>query len=48
VKATAWQRGKLSRAILPHLLLAAALIVTLLMAQLLSKAGAEPRLPSNG
>jgi hypothetical protein len=42
VKATAWRRGKLGRAMLPVLLLCAGLIVALLLANLLSKAGAEP------
>jgi hypothetical protein len=42
VKATAWRYGKLGRAVLPHLLLCAALITTLVVAGLLSKAGAEP------
>jgi hypothetical protein len=42
VKATAWRYGKLGRAVLPHLLLCAALITTLIVAGLLSKAGAEP------
>jgi hypothetical protein len=42
VKATAWRYGKLGRAMLPHLLLCAAIMVTLLVANLLSKAGAEP------
>lgn len=41
-KATAWRYGKLGRAILPHILLCAALITTLVVASLLSKAGAEP------
>jgi hypothetical protein len=42
VKATAWRHGKLGRAMLPVLLLCAGLIVALLLANLLSKAGAEP------
>jgi hypothetical protein len=42
VKATAWRHGKLGRAMVPVLLLCAAIIVTLAMANLLSKAGAEP------
>jgi hypothetical protein len=42
VKATAWRYGKLRRAVLPHVLLCAALIATLVLADLLSKAGAEP------
>jgi hypothetical protein len=42
VKATAWRHGKLGRAMLPVLLLCAAILVTLVVANLLSKAGAEP------
>jgi hypothetical protein len=42
VKATAWWHGKLGRAMLPVLLGCAAIIATLLLANLLSKAGAEP------
>lgn len=42
VKATSWRHGKLGRAMLPVLLVCAGLIVALLMANLLSKAGAEP------
>lgn len=42
VKATVWRDGKLRRAMLPHLLLCAALILTLVVANLLSKAAAEP------
>jgi hypothetical protein len=42
VKATAWRHGKLGRAMLPVFLLCAGLITTLLVANLLSKAGAEP------
>lgn len=41
-RATAWQHGKLGRAILPHLLFAAALIIGLVVAGMLSKASAEP------
>jgi hypothetical protein len=41
-KATTWRRGKLWRAVLPHLLLSAALITALVVAGLLSKARAEP------
>jgi hypothetical protein len=42
VKATRWRYGKLGRAMLPHLLLCAAIITTLVVADLLSRAGAEP------
>jgi hypothetical protein len=42
VKATAWRHGKLGRAMVPVFLLSAAIIVTLVMADVLSKAGAEP------
>src|SRR5882757_7233163 len=42
VKTTAWRHGKLGRAMLPVFLLCAGLITTLLVANLLSKAGAEP------
>lgn len=42
MKATAWRYGKLGRAMLPVLLLCAAIVVTLVVADLLSKAGAEP------
>jgi hypothetical protein len=42
VKATAWRHGKLGRVMVPVFLLCAAIIVTLAMADLLSKAGAEP------
>ena len=42
VKATAWRHGKLGRAMLPVLLVCAGLIVALLLANLMSKAGAEP------
>ena len=41
VKATAWRQGKLGRGMLPVYLLCAAIIVTLVLANL-SKAGAEP------
>src|SRR5689334_17909471 len=42
VKATAWRHGKLGRAMLPVFLVCAGLIVALLLANQLSKAGAEP------
>jgi hypothetical protein len=42
VKATPWRHGKLGRAMLPVLLVCAGLIIALLVANLLSKAGAEP------
>ena len=42
VKATAWRYGKLGRAMLPVMLVCAAIIVTLVTANLLAKAGAEP------
>ena len=42
MKATAWRYGKLGRAMLPVFLLCAAITITLFMADLLSKAGAEP------
>jgi hypothetical protein len=42
VKATAWRRGKLGRAMLPVFLVCAAIIVVLVVGNLLSKAGAEP------
>jgi hypothetical protein len=42
VKATAWRRGKLGRAMLPVFLLCAGIIVTLAMANLLAKASSEP------
>src|SRR6059036_3233846 len=42
VKATAWRHGKLGRAMLPVLLLCAGLIITLVVANLLAKAGAKP------
>jgi hypothetical protein len=42
VKATAWRHGKLGRAMLPVVLVCAGLIVAMLLANLLSKAGAEP------
>src|SRR5258705_3340547 len=42
VKATAWRHGKLGRLMVPVFLLCAAIIVTLAMADLLSRAGAEP------
>jgi hypothetical protein len=42
VKATALRHGKLGRAMLPVLLVCAGLIVALLLANQLSKAGAEP------
>src|SRR5439155_19017212 len=42
VKATAWRHSKLGRAMLPVLLVCAAIIITLVVANLLSKAGAEP------
>ncbi len=42
MKATAWRRGKLGRAMLPVLFVCAVLIITLLVANLQSKAGAEP------
>ena len=42
VKATAWRHGKLGRVMVPVFLLCAAIIFTLAMADLLSKAGAEP------
>ena len=41
MKATVWRHGKLGRAMLPVFLLCAAIIVTLVLANL-SKAGAEP------
>ncbi len=43
VKATAWRYGKLGRAMLPVFLLCAALLVTLVVGNLLSHAGAEPK-----
>jgi hypothetical protein len=42
VKATAWRHGKLGRAMVPVLLLCAAIIMALVVGNLLSKAGAEP------
>src|ERR1700738_5336346 len=42
VKATAWRHGKVGRAMIPVFLLCAAIIITLAMADLLSKAVAEP------
>jgi hypothetical protein len=42
VKATPWRHGKLGRATLPVLLPCAAIVVTLVVADLLSTAGAEP------
>jgi hypothetical protein len=42
VKATVWRRGKLGRAMLPVFLPCAAIIMTLVVGNLLSKAGAEP------
>jgi hypothetical protein len=42
VKATAWRHGKLGRAMLPVFLLCAAIILTLVIGDLLSKARAEP------
>ncbi len=42
VKATAWRHGKLGRVMVPVFLLCAAIIVTLAVGDLLSKAGAEP------
>jgi hypothetical protein len=42
VKATAWRHGKLGRAMRPVLLVCAAIIASLFLANLLSKAGAEP------
>jgi hypothetical protein len=41
-KATAWRRGKLGRAMLPVFLLCAAIVVALAVANLSSKAAAEP------
>ena len=45
VKATAWRHGKLGRAMVPVFLLCAAIILTLVVGDLLSKAGAEPGVP---
>jgi hypothetical protein len=42
VKAYAWRYGKLGRAMRPVLLLCAGLIIALLFANLMAKAGAEP------
>jgi hypothetical protein len=42
VKATAWRYGKLGRAMLPVVLLCAAILVTLVVANLLWKADAQP------
>jgi hypothetical protein len=42
VKATAWRHGKLGRAMVPVFLLCAAIILTLVVGDLLSKADAEP------
>ena len=42
VKATAWRHGKLGRVMVPVFLLCAAIIITLAMADVLSKAGAAP------
>ncbi|MDT5051193.1 MAG: hypothetical protein QOG75_7118, partial [Mycobacterium sp.] len=42
MKATAWRHGKLGRAMLPVFLLCAAVIMTLVVGDLLSKARAEP------
>ena len=43
VKATAWRHGKLGRAIVPVFLLCAAIILTLVVGDLLSKARSEPQ-----
>lgn len=42
MRAAAWRYGKLGRAMVPHVLLCAALIITLVVANMLSKAAAEP------
>ena len=43
VKATAWRHGKLGRIMVPVFLLCGAIILTLVVGDLLSKARAEPQ-----